>query len=195
MRAVKAMRELLAANDGPYEEVFPRTSDPKRVAPLKVRGVEVHGCDYVLCLNEDEATKDRHDREAIVAALRDALHNSDTALVGNKGYRRYLKNTGHRFEIDEEKTAADARYDGKWVLTTNTGLDPRTTALAYKHLWMVESLFRSMKSVLETRPVYVGAMTFFGQQRPPRPALITCPSPAGESPPSTTAPGCRPKGR
>jgi hypothetical protein len=40
------------------------------------------------------------------------------------------------------------------VLTTNTGLDPRTTALAYKQLWMVESLFRSMKSVLETRPVY-----------------------------------------
>jgi hypothetical protein len=154
MRAVKAMRELLAADDGPYETVFARTGDPTRVAPLKVRGVEVDGHDYVLCLNEDEATKDRHDRDAIVAALRDALHDGDTALVGNKGYRRYLKSTGHRFEIADEKIAADARYDGKWVLTTNTGLDARTTALAYKHLWMVESLFRSMKSVLETRPVY-----------------------------------------
>jgi hypothetical protein len=154
MRAVKAMRELLTADDGPYETVFPRTGDPKRVAPLQVRGGEVDGRDYVLCLNEDEATKDRHDREAIVAALRDALHEGDTALVGNKGYRRYLTSTGHRFEIDEEKIAAAARYDGKWVLTTNTGLDPRTTAPAYKDLRMVESLFRSMKSVLETRPVY-----------------------------------------
>jgi len=154
MRAVKAMRELLAADTGPYEAVFPRTRDPKRAAPLKVRGVTVDGQDYVLCLNEDEATKDRHDREAIVAALRDALHAGDTALVGNKGYRRYLKSAGHRFEVDEEKITADARYDGKWVLTTNTGLDPRTTALAYKQLWMVENLFRSMKSVLETRPVY-----------------------------------------
>ena len=154
MRAVKAMRELLAADDGPYETVFPRTGDPKRAAPLKVRGVQVGGADYVLCLNEDEATKDRHDREAIVAALRDALHAGDTALVGNKGFRRYLKSAGHRFEVDEDKIAVDARYDGKWVLTTNTGLDPRTTALAYKQLWMVESLFRSMKSVLETRPVY-----------------------------------------
>lgn len=154
MRAVKAMRELLAADTGPYEAVFPRTGDPKRAAPLKVRGVTVAGQDYVLCLNEDEATKDRHDREAIVAALRDALHAGDTALVGNKGYRRYLKSAGHRFEVDEEKITADVRYDGTWVLTTNTGLDPRTTALAYKHLWMVESLFRSMKSVLETRPVY-----------------------------------------
>jgi transposase len=27
-------------------------------------------------------------------------------------------------------------------------------ALAYKQLWMVEALFRSMKSLLDTRPVY-----------------------------------------
>ena len=154
MRAVKAMRALVARDAGPYEVVFPRTKDPKGPAPLKVRAVEVDGREYVLCVNEDEATKDRHDREAIVAALQDALRAGDTSLVGNKGYRRYLKSTGHRFEIDEDKIAAEARYDGKWVLTTNTGLDARTTALAYKHLWMVEALFRSMKSILETRPVY-----------------------------------------
>jgi len=154
MRAVTAMRELLAADAGPYETVFPRTKDPKGPAPLKVRAVVVDGRDYVLCLNDDEATKDRHDREAIVAALRDALRAGDTSLVGNKGYRRYLKSAGHRFEVDEEKVLLDARYDGKWVLTTDTGLEARTTALAYKHLWMVEALFRSMKGVLETRPVY-----------------------------------------
>jgi len=148
------MGELLAADDGPYEEVFPRTGDRKRPAPLKVRAVTVDDRDYVLCLNEDEATKDRHDREAIVAALRDALHQGDTALVGNKGYRRYLKSTGHRFDVDEAKVLADARFDGKWVLTTNTGLDAPTSALAYKQRWTVENIFRSMKSVLETRPVY-----------------------------------------
>ena len=49
---------------------------------------------------------------------------------------------------------ADARYDGKWVLRTNTDLEPPVVALAYKHLWMVEAIFRSMKSVLETRPIY-----------------------------------------
>lgn len=27
-------------------------------------------------------------------------------------------------------------------------------ALRYKELWMVEAVFRSMKSVLETRPIY-----------------------------------------
>jgi hypothetical protein len=45
---------------------------------------------YVVYVNEDQATKDRHDREAVVAALRDALRQGDKSLVGNKGYRKYL---------------------------------------------------------------------------------------------------------
>jgi hypothetical protein len=49
---------------------------------------------------------------------------------------------------------AEARYDGKWVLTTNTNYEPAEVALAYKQLWMVEDLFRSMKSLLSTRPIY-----------------------------------------
>jgi transposase len=39
------------------------------------------------------------------------------------------------------------------VLRTDTDLEPLVVALAYKHLWMVEAIFRSMKSVLETRPI------------------------------------------
>ena len=45
-------------------------------------------------------------------------------------------------------------YDGVWVLRTNTALSPMVTALAYKHLWVVEAIFRSMKSLLDTRPAY-----------------------------------------
>jgi hypothetical protein len=39
-----------------------------------------------VCLNLDEATKDRHDREAIVAALEKALAQGDKSLIGNKGF-------------------------------------------------------------------------------------------------------------
>lgn len=61
--------------------------------------------DYVLCLNEDEATKDRHGREAIVAALRDALRGVDASPVGYKGHR-LPQERGHRFfEVDEAKVA------------------------------------------------------------------------------------------
>jgi len=37
----------------------------------------------------------------------------------------------------------------------NTDLDARTVAVAYcKTLWMVETIFRTTKSLLETRPIY-----------------------------------------
>src|SRR5271157_461704 len=55
---------------------------------------------------------------------------------------------------DEAKIAEDARYDGKWVLRTNTELDTAEVALQYKRLWMVEAWFRSCKSLLGTRPIY-----------------------------------------
>jgi transposase len=75
--------------------------------------------------------------------------------VGNKGYRRFLKTRSRGgFEIDEAKIASEARFDGKWVLQTDTDLAPAECALKYKQLWMVEHLFRSMKSILETRPIY-----------------------------------------
>ena len=45
------------------------------------------------------------------------------------------------------------RFDGEWVLRTNTDLSPEEVAAKYKHLWM-ESIFRSLKSILETRPIF-----------------------------------------
>jgi hypothetical protein len=77
------------------------------------------------------------------------------ALVGNKGYRKFLRTrAGGGFEIDEAKITREARFDGKWVLQTDTELSPTDCALRYKDLWMVEQSFRSCKSVLETRPIY-----------------------------------------
>ncbi len=39
-------------------------------------------------------------------------------------------------------------------MTTNTQMAACEVALKYKQLWMVEDIFRSMKSLLETRPIY-----------------------------------------
>jgi Transposase DDE domain len=109
----------------------------------------------IVCLNEEERRKDAHDREAIVAHLKEQLRNGDKSLVGNKGYRRYLKveGSGH-FVIDEKQVKAEGRYDGIWVLRTNTVCDTETVAHVYKALWTVEDIFRTSKSVLETRPIY-----------------------------------------
>jgi hypothetical protein len=154
MRQSKEAKEEVLSRAGRYEEVRPPRSHSKDPAPLKVKQVEVEGRRYVGCLNPDQVEQDRQDREAIVAALQDALKRGDKSLVGNTGYRLYLKTVGERFTIDEEKIQREARYDGKWVLRTNTDLPAREVALKYKQLWMVEEMFRSMKSVLETRPIY-----------------------------------------
>ena len=106
-------------------------------------------------VNSEEVASDRTKREALVTALREHLHKGDKSLVGNKGYRRYLKVEGEgHFAIDEAKLQTEARYDGTGVLRTNTQLPTAAVALQYKKLWQVEQWFRSCKSLLETRPIY-----------------------------------------
>jgi transposase len=154
MRRSREANESVLGRAGRYEEVYPKSPDPKAPSPLKVKEVWVADRRYVVCLNEDQASKDRHDREAILASLKGALKQGDKALIGNRGYRRYVKANGERFSIDEEKIASEARLDGKWVLTSNTDLPAKQLALKYKQLWQVEAIFRTMKSVLDTRPIY-----------------------------------------
>ena len=109
---------------------------------------------YIVCLNEEQASKDREDRKAILAALSEQLRRGDKSLVGNKGYRKFLKSDGPGFRIDRDKVREEARYDGKWVLRTNTDLAASEVALQYKQLWTVEEMFRSAKSLLSTRPIF-----------------------------------------
>jgi transposase len=154
MRRFKEAHEEVLARGGRYEEVYPKSAEPKAPSPLKVKEVWVEDRRYVVCLNEDEASRDRHDREALVAALKEALKRGDKSLIGNRGYRRFVKTSGERFAIDEQKIRAEARLDGKWVLTTNTELSAKELALKYKQLWQVEAIFRTMKSQLATRPIY-----------------------------------------
>jgi len=129
-----------------------RSTDP---APLKVKEVRIEDRRYVVCVNPEEVESDRAKRGAIVQALRAQLQKGDKSLVGNKGYRRYLKVQGEgHFIIDEAKLEEEARYDGMWVLRTNTELATAQVALQYKKLWLVEQWFRSCKSLLQTRPIY-----------------------------------------
>ncbi len=154
MRRVKVVKEEVLADTGEYQEVYPEKSDSKEPSPLKVKEVIVDGVRYIVCRNERQARKDAADREAIVASLEEKLKTSPKSLIGNKGYRPFLKIDKESVTIDKNKIEADARFDGIWVLTTNTDLSAQEVALKYKELWMVEHTFRDMKSVLDTRPIF-----------------------------------------
>jgi transposase len=155
MRKQNEVREQVLEDGRRFRVVHKARQKSTDPAPLKVKDVWVEDRRYVVCINEEEVEHDRAAREAIVANLREQLRDGDKSLVGNKGYRRFLKIEGEgHFAIDEAKIEDEARFDGTWVLRTNTELPSADVALQFKRLWMVEQWFRSCKSLLETRPIF-----------------------------------------
>lgn len=155
MRRQKEVAEAVVGGGGQWRQVHPPRCGGRGPAPLKVREVWVGGRRYVVCLNEEERRKDAHDRAAILESLRRKLKHGDKSLVGNKGFRRYLKVEGDtHFVVDEQQVKYDERFDGIWVLRTNSDYSAEQSALAYKGLWMVEDTIRTAKAILETRPIY-----------------------------------------
>jgi len=154
MRRVKEISDQVLSRPGRYREVRPEGANSKDKEPLQVKEVLVNDKRYIVCLNPKQARKDAQDREAIITALTEKIKNDPKKLIGNKGYRKYLSIKGTRITIDQDKVEADSRFDGKWVLTTNTTFSADEVALKYKELWQVEQVFRDIKSILETRPVF-----------------------------------------
>jgi len=154
MRRVKAIKQHVLNRAGRYQEIYPEGSKSKDPAPLKVKEVWHDGKRYIVCVNTRQVRKDAADRQAILAALQERIKTGPKQMIGNKGYRKYLKVDRGCVQIDYAKVKADECFDGKWVLTTNTDLPTKEVALKYKELWMVEQVFRNAKSLLDTRPIF-----------------------------------------
>jgi hypothetical protein len=146
MRRQKEVTQEVLARAGRYQEV---------ASNLKVKEVVVGDRRYVVCLNPEEAAKDERDRQAILTKLEETLTTKGPkAVIGNKGFARFLKVLKGGVTINQQAVEADRRLDGKFVLTTNTTLSPADVAKTYKGLWRVERTFRKEKSTLEVRPIY-----------------------------------------
>ncbi len=154
MRRVNEVRQDVLSRAGRYREVYPEGRSSKDPSPLKVKEVLVDDRRYILCLNERQARKDAADRQSIIDALSEKIKSNPKSLVGNKGYRKYLSLDRDTVSLNQEKVEEEKRFDGKWVLKTNTSLTAEQVALKYKELWQVEQVFRDMKSVLDTRPIF-----------------------------------------
>lgn len=146
MRGLVEVRDEVLGRAGRYHVVGPN---------LQVKEVFVGDRRYVVCYNPEEAEKDRRDREAIIQKIEKKLHSGGLkALMSNRGYKRFLKVHKQSATIDRRKVLQDARYDGKFVLRTTTGLAAEEVAEAYKQLASIERLWREMKDVLRVRPNY-----------------------------------------
>jgi transposase len=154
MRRVNEIKGDVLSRQGRYREIRPEGKSSKDPAPLKVKEVLLNGTRYIVCLNTKQARKDAVDREALVESLKEKIKKDPKKLIGNKGYRKYLRIKRDSVTIDQDKIEFASRFDGKWVLKTNTNLPAHQVALKYKELWQVEQAFRDIKSILETRPVF-----------------------------------------
>jgi transposase len=134
--------------------VVPRAKG--RETQLEAKAVEIEGRRYIVCRNEERAVEDAAARAAILDALARQLGRGDKALVGNAGFRRYLctATDGRAFAIDPERVEADARWDGVFVLRTNTELHPLAAMLRYRNLAAVERACQLTKAELRTRPIF-----------------------------------------
>ena len=152
-RSTKEVRNEVIEDDGvAVPLVIPRQ---KGETQLAIKETTLKGRRYVLCRNEEEARKDADRRAAILAGLDRKLSHGDKALVSNKGFRRFVKTIGSgNFSIDYDKVEADAKFDGLFVLRTNTKLSALQVVLRYRNLLAVEDTFKTTKALLTTRPIF-----------------------------------------
>ena len=125
------------------------------VRKVKAGQSNTRRCRYIVCYNEAEARNDAAARKAALAGLEKALRQGDKALVGNKGFRRFLKiEADSHFAIDPDRVAAAAKFDGIYVIRTNAQVSPLVVALRYRERWIVEDIFRTAESIINTRPIF-----------------------------------------
>jgi transposase len=146
---------------------------------LKVKEVRVGEGDaakrVIVCHNPAEAERDKTHRDDTITRLQAELdritaarakttsakadgahHRAECALRDHPTLGRYLRQTpSGRLRIDRQKIAAEARLDGKYLLSTSDpDLSAEDVALGYKNLLEAERGFRDLKSTLELRPVF-----------------------------------------
>jgi transposase len=152
-RSDKLVRELVLDDPAPFVPLL--MSKRRKEIEYEAKTVMLAGRRYIVCRNHQEAEKDAADRAAIVAALERQLAKGDKALIGNTGFRRYLRTISEEhFAIDPDKIKEERKFDGIFVLRTNTDLNPLEAMLCYKQLWTVEQTFRTAKHLLSTRPIF-----------------------------------------
>ena len=151
---------------------------------LRVKEVRLDdntGKRWIVCHNPFEAERDAAQRDAALERIEaelerirqgrereakksksrrrpsDEAHRlAECALRDHPSLGRWLRQTpSGRLVIDRAKVAAEAKLDGKYLLSTSDpDLSAEDVALGYKNLLEAERGFRDLKSTLELRPVF-----------------------------------------
>jgi transposase len=159
IQKVKEIKDEVLSHPGRYAEIAPNLR-----AKEVILGDGERRRRYILCLNEDEADRQKWRRAELLKTLEAELKSlkkdhpkAACRLVASKRFGRYLSlDDNGRPYLDRDKVRRAEHFDGKFVLTTNDDtLSVADIALGYKGMWIIESCFRKMKTTgLEVRPMF-----------------------------------------
>ena len=165
--------KMRLGRDGALPEALTRAGRYKTLANgLKVKEVIInHGSvasrRFVVVHNPEQAERDAGKRADIIqeaerrlAALGDLTGKSHTKAVcdlrAHKVFGCYLREQKNgRLLIDKAKVAAEAKLDGKYLISTSDDhLSTEDVVLGYKQLHEIERVNRDLKHTVDVRPVY-----------------------------------------
>ncbi|MGY5139252.1 IS1634 family transposase [Mycoplasmopsis gallinarum] len=114
----------------------------------------------IITFSKKRAKKDAEDREILINNFLKKAKNGKVSyedMAGNKKYKFFkpVDKSGF-YELDKEKILQDEKFDGYYVYETNRlDLHPDQIVDLYAKQWKVEENFRSLKSNLSLRPMYL----------------------------------------
>ena len=156
---VKEIKDEVLSRPGRYAEITPNLRAKEVIVGQGERRRR-----YILCLNAEEAARERRHRDEILDLLRLELARLTSdhpkaacRLVASKRFGPYLSlDAEGRPFIDRAKVRRAEQLDGKFVLTTNDDtLAAADIALGYKGMWIIEACFRRLKTTgLGIRPMF-----------------------------------------
>ncbi len=122
---------------------------------------------FVICRNPEQAERDKHVRDELIAQLQAQIAGSDKLKVDDRaalharlktkrGLARFLRITSTGLlKIDRGAVGAEEHLDGKYLLrSSDPTLSAEDIALGYKQLLQVERGWRDLKSTIDLRPVH-----------------------------------------
>ncbi len=130
------------------------TTELDRITTARTRAREQARTRRAASAAMSAAARKKADRKA---DLDEAAHvKAECALREHPALGRWLRQTpSGRLVLDRAKITAEARLDGKYLLSTSDpDLSAEDVALGYKNLLEAERGFRDLKSTIELRPVF-----------------------------------------
>jgi Transposase DDE domain len=159
LRSGSAEAKAALSRQGRYQEA---------AANLRVKEVKIAEDErFVICHNPEAAERDAAIRARLLAQLKEMIDGTDKltatrraelrGVISTKpGLNRYLRVTpGGLLRIDARTAKAEENLDGKYLLrASDPHLSAADIAAGYKQLLEVERGWRTMKQVIDLRPVY-----------------------------------------